>query len=208
MAENVCDDLSRRHDALIADRSVAQQKWDEIERYVTPYRGRFFNDEKHEASVEWDKAEIYDSTAVSAHQNLAARLHGSLSNPSLRWFEIRFRDDKLNKEKHVSEWLSSANEAVYYALQDSNFNLEVNETYQDLCGFGTSFMFLETSRDEPLMFKSIWLKEACFEQDWRGHVLRFYRLLNMRPAEIISKFGADKVPTEIVKMDEEGQQEK
>lgn len=207
MNTNICDDLAKRYDNLITQRSVAQQAWDDIEQYVTPYRGRFFKDEKSESSIEWDKQEVFDSTAPVAHQNLAARLHGALSSPSIRWFDIRYRDEKLNKNKVVAQWLADANERVYYALQDSNFNLEINETYQDICGMGTSALFLESSKDDPLMFKSIWLKEFCFENDWRGQVLRFYRKLDMTPAEIISKFGSD-VPDAIVKMDEDGKQEK
>jgi len=208
MSTELCDDLARRYDGLLSERNVAQLEWEKIERFVTPYRGRFFKDEKSESSVDWRKTENFDSTAVAAHQNLSARLHGTLSNPSIRWFEIRYRDEKLNKNKKVAQWLSDANEQCYYALQDSNFNLEVNETYQDICGFGTSAMFLETSKDEPLMFKSIPLNETCFETDWRGTVLRFYRMLQMTPAQIISQFGPENVPDDIVKMDEEGKHEK
>ncbi|RKZ93082.1 MAG: hypothetical protein DRQ40_08015 [Gammaproteobacteria bacterium] len=208
MTDDICDDLAKRYENLITDRTVAQLEWEKIERYVTPYRGKFFKDEKNESSIEWSRTDVYDSTAPSAHQNLAARLHGTISNPSIRWFEIRYRDDDLNKNKEVAKWLSDANERVYYALQDSNFNLEINETYQDICGFGTSAMFLESGGDDPLIFKSIPLKEMCFESDWRGTVLRFYRLLEMTPAQILSQFGAKNVPDNIVEMDKEGQQEK
>jgi hypothetical protein len=207
MKTDLCEDLGRRYDGLISDRSVAAVQWDKIESLVTPYRGQFFKDEKSEGSIEWDK-DFYDSTGPAAHQNLAARIHGTLSSPAVRWFEIRFRDEKLNKSKPVATWLSTANEAVYYALQDSNFNLEVNETYQDICGFGTSAMFLETSKDYPLMFKSIPLKEFVFEDDWRGNVLRFYRMLEMTPAQIISKFGQDGVPDEIIQADKDGKRDK
>lgn len=208
MNSDLLGDLARRYDGLLAERSVAQQAWDEIERYVMPYRGGFYRDSKSESAVPWDENPDRESTAAMAHQNLAARLHGTVSNPAVRWFEIRFRDENLNKNKRVAEWLSDANERVYYALQDSNFNLEVNETYQDLCGFGTSAMFLESSPEDPLMFKSLWLKEFVFETDWRGTVLRFYRMLEMTPAEIISKFGAENVPDDIVQQDADGKREK
>lgn len=208
MKSELCEDLAKRYDRLITDRSVAQQQWEDIEFYVTPYRGRFFKDESEEGSIEWERGGVFDSTAPTAHQNLAARLHGTLSNPAIRWFDIRYRDEELNKKPEVAKWLATANERVYYALQDSNFNLEVNETYQDICGFGTSAMFLEDGDDDPLIFTSIPLKEFCFETDWRGQVLRFYRCLEMTPAQIISQFGEDGVPDDIIEADKAGKDAK
>ena len=206
MSDDVNIDLRRRFDRLLSDRSVAQETWDEIEAFVTPYRGRFFNDQRDEGSIEWHRGHVFDSTAVMSHQNLSASLHGSLSSPSIRWFEMTFRDKEMGERKPNAVWLDNANEAVYYALQDSNFNLEVNETYQDLCGFGTAGLILE-EEDGELMFSSVPLKEFVFENDWRGNVIRFYRKLEWTPAQILSKFG-DKVPDDIKKMDEDGSDEK
>ena len=132
-------ELIKRFDSVASDRAVVQSVWDAIEAFVTPYRGRMFKDTRNEGTIEWFKnRKVFDSTAVMAHQNLAANLHGSLTNPSTRWFDMRFRQSVLNKNKQATVWLQHASEAVYYSLQDSNFNLEINETYQDLAGFGTA----------------------------------------------------------------------
>jgi hypothetical protein len=186
---------------------VAEQSWEDIEGYVTPYRGRFFSENKTEGSVEWGRGFVYDSTAIMAHQNLSANLHGSLSSPSIRWFEMTFRDQKLAQKRKAAEWLANANEQIYYALQDSNFNLEVNETYQDLVGFGTSALSLEEDGSE-LVFSSIPLREFVFEPDASGRVIRFYRKLQWTPAQIIAKFGPKDVPDRIIKLDEDGNQSK
>ena len=90
-------EIVRRFDQLSSLRKTVEQMWDTIEMFITPYRGRFFKEERSEHSIEWKKRNIYDSTAVMAHQNLAATLHGSITSPSLRWFDIRFRDEKTNK---------------------------------------------------------------------------------------------------------------
>ena len=203
--QEICDDLRQRYDGLMSDRAVPQQAWDDIEAFVTPYRGRFFEESQTESSIEWDRGWCYDSTAITAHQNLAAALHGSLSSPSIRWFELRFRDEKLNKIKSVASWLYDANEALYYALTDSNFNTEVNETYQDICGFGTAALVLEED-DGKLLFSAIPLKEFCFEEDYQGRVLRFFRKLRWMPSKIMSKFGDD-CPERVCELAEKGKQE-
>ncbi len=200
-----CKDLRKRYDQLMTERAVVQQRWDEIEAFVTPYRGRFFSEQKTEGSIEWHRGFVYDSTAIMAHQNLSANLHGSLSSPSIRWFEMTYRDKKIGETKANAQWLDDANEAVYFALQDSNFNLEVNETYQDLAGFATAGMMLE-EQDGELLFSAIPLKEFVFENDWQGNVVRFYRKLEWTPAQILSKFK--EVPDHIRKADEDGNQQK
>jgi hypothetical protein len=204
----IIEDLVKRYDGLKSQRNVVQESWDAISNYVTPYRGRYFNDQRDESSIEWERPrQIYDSTAVSAHQNLASHIHGALTSPSLRWFIMRFRDEALNDNVEAKQWLEDAGERVYYELQDSNFSLEVNEVYQDLCGPGTASILLDEKPGSGwtgLNFKSVPLKEMCFEENSDGTVERFYRLMQWTPTEIISKFGNDKVPPQIAKAEKDG----
>lgn len=205
-------DLIKRFNKLQNDRNIVQQMWDLIEEVVTPYRGKFFRDQRNEGSIEWNRRIAYDATAIMAHQNLSASLHGALTSPSIKWFDMRFRNEKLNKHKAAASWIADAGERVYYELQDSNFNLEVNESYQDLAGFGTAMLTLEEapgSRDtwNGLNFSAVPLKEGYFEEDYLGRVQRFYRLLQWTPAEIISRFGED-APQSIKDKEAAGSQER
>lgn len=200
-------ELIKRQQKLHGDRTTIQEMWDAIERYVTPYRGRFFRDQASEHSIEWDRRHVYDSTAVMAHQTLSASLHGAVTSPSIRWFQIRFREDNLNKERAAAAWLEECAEEVHWALQDSNFNLEINETYQDLCGFGTGFLTLEESAGSRpwngLQFSSVPIKESFFEEDEHGKTIRWYRCLKWTPQQIIAKFG-DRVPQVVKDAEEHG----
>jgi len=207
-------EIVKRHGQQVSERKTVEELWNAIERYVTPYRGRFFKEEKSEHSVEWQRQEVFDSTAIQSHQTLAASIHGSLSSPSTRWFDLQYRNKEIRKDREAMAWLENAMQRVYFELQDSNFNLEVNETYQDLCGFGTSFLILEAVDDSPgadwsgLNFISIPLKEGYFEQDHKGQVMRFYRALEWTPGQIISKFGRTGIPQNILDMDEAGSDQK
>lgn len=197
-----------RFELLKSERNNVQEKWEDVEEYVTPYRGEFFKSQDSENSIEWNRYGMdYDSTAIMAHQNLAASLHGSLTSPSVRWFEMRFREESLNKDAQASAWLQSVADVIYYELQDSNFNLEINETYQDLVGFGTAVLTLEEAPGDGdwngLHFSSVPLKEVYFEEDHLGRVLRFYRELKWTPDQIISRFG-DRVPQSVKDKAEKG----
>lgn len=206
-------DLCKRFDALKSQRNVVQQMWDDIERYVTPYRGKFFKDSTDETSVEWTRfGNDFDSTAVNSHQLMAAKIHGAVTSPSIRWFDMKFRDDKLNNNQECAKWLDSVSDLVYNALRDSNLDLEINETYQDLGGFGTACITLEempgpAGQWNGLLFSAVPLKEVYFEEDFLGRVQRFYREMMWTPAQIISKFG-EQVPKRIKDLDEAGRNEK
>ena len=197
------EEIVARLGHLETERKTVEYQWDLIERFVVPGRGKFFRQNKSEHEIDWRRREIYDSTALTAADTLASSLHGSLTSPSTRWFGISLRDTELNEDLEVRKWLDECAEKVWFALQDSNFNLEINETYLDLVSFGANFISEEEVGNatswEGISFQSVPLLEAFFEEDAEHGVHTFYRRLEMTAVQIVSKFG-DKVPQSILDM--------
>jgi len=135
-----------------------------------------------------------------------------MTSPAIRWFDIRFRDEALSKDKAVTKWLQEVSNRIYYELQDFNFDLHINRVYQDLVGPGTAVLTLEEGAGpkyiwNSLNFISVPLKEAYYEEDLDGGAVRFYRHLEWSPQKIIRQFGAD-TPEDIVQLDEDGSTDK
>jgi hypothetical protein len=191
------DNIKRRLAILESERSNIQSVWDVIERFVAPYRGSFFNDNRQENAVEWRKRDVYDSTAIDAAQILASSIHGSLTSPSIRWFDLRFRNDELNANVTYRAWLEEVAKRIYAALQDSNFNLEINEVYTDLVTFASSPIIMEEGDNDELVFNSIPVKECFFEEDHNGQVVSFYRRLSWSPVTMAERFGVDALPQNV-----------
>jgi hypothetical protein len=196
------DEIVKKFQALQSQRKVAEEAWQAIELFVCPYRGKFFRDAATEGAIEWRRRNIYDSTAIMAHQSLSSSLHGSLTNPAIRWFDMQWRDKALQQNHSASVWLETASKKVYDTLQDSNFNLEINETYRDLTSFGTSFLIQEPTTDavdtwQGVEFTSIPLKEGYFEPDATGGARVFYRHMQWTASKIVDKFGKDNVPEKV-----------
>ncbi len=196
------DEIRKRFDTLESQRKTVEQQWQVIEKFVAPYKGKFFKTPAGEASVEWNHRDIYDATAVQSHIQLASSLHGSLTNPAIVWFEMQWRDPLLRKNHEAQKWIENATKRVFDELQDSNFNLEVNSVYRNLTSFGTAFITEEPKEDltetwEGVQFTSIPLKEAYFEPDEHGQCYNFYRRLQWRPSKIVDKFGIDNVPEKV-----------
>ncbi len=193
------EEIKKRFEALWTQRKTVEQTWDLIEQFIMPIRGgKFFETQESEHTIDWRRGRmVFDSTAQNAMYTLASSMHGALTSPSTRWFSLKFRDQELNKVTANTQWLEKAADAIFFALQDSNFNLEVNEGYLDLTGFGTAVIFEEPISDtewKGLSFSAIPIREAYFEQNHTGQVHRFYRMLQWTAVQIVSKFGKENVP--------------
>ncbi len=192
--------IIQRGNNLKSNRSDIENTWDLIEKYFAPFRGNFFRDDKNEASVDWRRPWVYDATGILSSQTLSSSLHSALTSSASQFFAFRYRQDKLNEDNDAKVWLEECGKEVYYALQDSNFNVEVNETYQDLVNYGTSVICEESEEingREQLVFSSVPLKQVFFEQDAYGNVLNFYRRMQMSGLEMWTRFG-DKIPEEML----------
>lgn len=188
-----------------SERTTVQSMWDAIERYIAPYRGRFFTEEKSELQVEWIRPYVYDSTAIHASQDLAAFVQSQLTSFTSMWFGMRFRNKELRQDQEAREWLEACSEKVFHTLEDSNFVLESAESYQDLVDFGTSFLCEEVEKDEKKQyagvdFTSIPIKEAFFDEDYKGRVENFYRKIEWTPLQMMTKFGEEGLPECILEL--------
>ena len=195
-------EIRARYDALWAIRKTPEQTWDLIEKFIAPIRGgKFFQDQKSEHEIDWRRGrDVFDSTAILAANTLASSVHGALTNPSTRWFDLRFRDDDLNLEDAAKEWLQACTEEIWYALQESDFNLQINEAYLDLVTFGSSCV-IEEAEDElewkGVDFSTLPIREIYFEPDHKGQILNFYRRYEWHALQIVDKFGEKDVPEHI-----------
>lgn len=192
-------EIVKRFDALVSQRKTVEDIWEVINQLVVPFRGDFFRDIASEHAVSWrDNRNVFDSTAIDAAHILASSIHGSLTSPAIRWFELAFRSHRLNEIKEARQWLEEAASLCFTALQDSNFNLEANETYLDLVSYGTSMIIEEVEEKngvfQRLNFQSVPVEEMWFEQDHSGQTHRAYRRHKWTPVQIITKFGVENVP--------------
>lgn len=192
-------ELKSRYSALATNFNNAKRVLNELETYVVPYRGRMFTAETSEGSVEWDKYDHYDDTAVIAAQTLSASIHGAIL-PKLQWFDMRFTDDSIQNNNDNSNWLADTARRVYRAIDDSNFSLEADELIIDLVGFGHGFQIHEgIGLDEINSFSMIPIKEMVFQEDEFGEIVYGFRLLTWTAVKIVTKFGIENVPEIIQK---------
>jgi len=183
--------IVQRYRQLESQRKTLDSVLQEIDMYVTPYRGDFFNDLTSEHSVEWRRTQIYDSTAIVACNLLASQMHGNLTSPVTKWFHLRFRDDEMNREPEAKACLEDTGKRIWRLLQESDFNNTAAEMYKDICSFGTSILMEEQKNDikwEGIDFTALPIMDSYFEMGPDGVPYRIYRRLRYTRLELQERF--------------------
>ena len=195
--------IKRRLAALMSDRNNIEGMWDIIERFIVPYRAMMFQSKDSEGNIDWRRREIYDSTAIQANTNLAAHIHGAMTNSELKWFGFGFQDLALRKTADAKEWLEEADEITYQSIKQSNFDLEANEIYIDLTAFGGGVMTsmpeeTDTMELDQTRYKTLPVDECYYDLDINGDVMNFYRVIQWTADQIVDKFGDEGLPSPIL----------
>lgn len=183
--------IRTRFDELCSLRRTLDDTFEKIQKYVVPYRGDFFSPLTSENEVEWRKRGLYDSTAPIAADLLASSIHSNLTSPMIPWFQLRFRDDALNKIQSAAEWLETVQDQIWQTLQESDFNMEVAEIYLDLVSFATAVLFQEELSDDDwqgMTFTASPIRDTYFEHGANDKVLRVYRRLQYTELQLKDRF--------------------
>jgi hypothetical protein len=168
----------------------------DITDYVLPNRGNF-NVEKMEGD-RLDKI-IFDSTAITAAQNLAAILANGLTDPTMKWARLKPKNPLLQDNDNVMRWLEEAENSLFdvFNSSETGFTLENHQLYLDLIGYGTSIMFVGEENGQPL-FQTKHLSEIYLEENSKGFIDTVYREFEFTARQAVQEWGEEKLSREIM----------
>lgn len=170
----------------------ARQNWDShfnsLAFYFLPRKENFTISKIPGSEI---NLELYDSTGRESLLILAAGLHGYLTNPTSKWFALRIQDEELMKSQNVREWLKECEERIFDALNSSNFNNQIHETYLDLACFGTACLYVEEDPEDLIRFYSIPLSEIYIAENERKKVDMIFRFVELTAREAYQKWGGN-----------------
>lgn len=157
----------RKHERMKSNRVNWDNHWDEVAEYVIPrkddvYGSRTKGEKKHN--------ELFTSVSVHANEELAAALHGMLTNPSSMWFGLSTGNKDLDQQKDIKEWLQDTTARMISALNQSNFQTEIHQNYLDLGSFGTTILRVEEDDDMIVRFQARPIYEAYIDENYKGMI--------------------------------------
>jgi len=191
--------IKKRCSTLESERQTWEDHWQDILDYVMPRKADVtFIRSKGEKRTEV----LFDSTAITANNLLAASLHGTLTSPSLPWFTLKLRDEELMADRDVQLWLEDSGRRMYDTFNETNFNTEVHELYLDLTSIGTGALFVEEANDGfekgAIHFNTLHIAEYFISENVNGKVDTLYRKYKLSARQAIQEFGEENVGEKII----------
>lgn len=174
-------------DKMFSDRSHWETHWADVVYYCIPHKDNFFGKRTSGSKL---PTNLYDSIQISSAQIFAAGLQGYMTNPSSRWFELGMRNRAFMQMQEVKVWLKTAEEATFDALNQSNFNQEIHEHYQDLGVMGAGDLYEEEDPFTDIRFYARPLEEICVAEDKNGRVDTVYRKYPLTAKQAWETWGA------------------
>ena len=161
---NLAGDVVRQWETLESERTTTLTHWQECADLIVPDRADYVT---HRTRGAKRMSRVFDSTAIQANQQLASGLHGLLTSPTLRWFNMRAADDRLNADDACARWMDAATEAMYTLFNGPrhNFASQSNELYLDLGSIGTACMAVLESQKSDVLFSTKHMRECVVSEN-------------------------------------------
>lgn len=188
------ESIAKRYESLDTARSLFKTQWEEVATFVKPHRLGFISSQ---TPGKKNNIQIYDTTAPWASGELSASLHGLMTNPATRWFQMQTRNRLLMQVREVALWLEDVEDAIYdvFASPEANFNSQAHELYSDLSDFGTGIMLVEATPGigPGVRYSTLYLGQCVIAENSYGRVDTLIRRFNMSVRAIQQKWGDEKL---------------
>lgn len=174
---------------------VWQTTWEDLSELILPsHRG--FNSEWYPGQRRQRRQ--FDGMAMNFNVKLANNMHTLLTNPATTWNTWRFGDEELRESDAAREWLEECHKLAMAAMKDSNFDIEINEMYLELCALGMGCLHCEAKlpkygQDDNefhgLWFKAYSMSEITSAENGEGLLDTSYRELELTAQQAVEMFG-------------------
>ena len=133
--------------------------------------------------------QLYEPHGMLALRIFVAGLNGYLTNSSSRWFSILPRNKALIDSQEAKVWFRDAENEMFFVLNKSNFEPQMNETYRNGGCFGTSVMMTERDNDTIVRYQTLAVEEAYISEDSKGVVQELYRKFKYTTMQAYERWG-------------------
>lgn len=191
MAQTSRDQFIARWGALTTERSSWISHWREISDNILPRTGRFLASDRNRGEKRHNT--IYDSTGTRALRVLAAGMMAGMTSPARPWFRLATADPEMMRYEPVKVWLSDVTRLMLDVFQRSNTYRSFHTIYEELGAYGTAASIVSDDFEDVLRHHPLTAGEYAIALDDRGEVSTLYREFDMTVAQLVRKFGRDRV---------------
>jgi hypothetical protein len=191
---------------LKTERASWFQHWQDLSTFILPRNGRYFIQDRNRGGKRINS--IFDNTATTALDTLAAGLMSGLTSPARPWFRLAVRDKVLMEAYPVKAWLAEVTRLMLDVFHVSNTYRTLHGIYEELGTFGTAAAVMASDFDTVIHHYPMTAGEYCIATDFRGNVTTLYREFERPIVEVVKEFGLENVSASTRSMYEGGSLDK
>lgn len=182
--------FERLRGQLLVERSTFIPHWEQLGRYTSPRRTRFFTTDRDRGNRR--NHSIIDSTALLAARTLQSGMMSGFTSPSRPWFRLATYDPDLDKFEPVKEWLYLCTDIMSNMFMRTNLYTTLPTFYGDMGVFGTGAFLIEEDFNTtmrcygPFPLGSFYL---IADDQWK--INGFMRDFQLTVRQIVEQFAMD-----------------
>ena len=196
------DRYDKRLAALKNRRSSYDGHWRELGENILPRRMRFDRSTNRGSKK---SSKIINNTATRAARILASGLMAGLTSPSRPWFRLAAPSPELTQAPGVRQYLGEVERIIREVFARTNIYNALHSVYGDEAVFNTSSMFIEQDSKEILRAVVFPIGSYYLTADDFGRVNGIYRETSMTVAQLVRRFGEDKVSPQVKALFDNGE---
>ena len=173
------------------ERTRYEPTWQDLSKYIYPYRGRF-NEEQHTLDGTRRDRYLLNPYPMNAVSRCAAGLHSGLTSPSRPWFELSLQDTEKAQYHPVRMWLDDVHDIMMAIYARSNTYAMLYHIEHELAQFGTAADLMLEDYETAIWHKPFTCGTYCGGIDARGRVTMFARRFSMTARQLVAEFGYER----------------
>lgn len=160
------------------------------------------NIQERKAKGQRDNVQRVTDIGIKARRMFTAGMMSHLFPQGQNWLRVVTQNRDLMKNDNVTRALTSVGKKFVRAIEDSNFYEEMGQCI-DHCGYiGTTALYCESSPKRMLNFRSHYINQFYFCENYLGEVDTVIREFKLTARQAVQQFG-DECSDEIIKMSSE-----
>ena len=194
--------IIKRQQQIESLRTMFEQQWVEVDRYVSPSPNRFYSNQPPQGQKVTEY--LYDSTASLAIHKFGAAIESVVTPRTGTWHSLSTSNPELNELQEVKIYLEEVVRRLFAIRYNpiANFASQANEIYESLGKYGTGCMFVEDAYDKGIIYKAIHISEIFIAENSDCKIDTVYRRFSYTIRQAIEAWGEDKLPDSIVEQNE------
>lgn len=172
-----------------SDRSNWNTQYQEVADYGLPGDNQITSKQSPGAK----RPDTFQTEGENCIIQLAAGLYSYMFPTDSKAFTLKVDDEALSENDKVKQYLDKVTKTVHQHLIQSTFRQTFFESLKSLGCFGTSCLYSEPGRTQPLNYVNFHMAGVYVDVDEDGNIDTVYRVFEFTARQAVKKFGEDKL---------------